>query len=76
MDDKCNRCGKEFDYKGYAVRSFKIQKFVHGKESGWRTIKLCPKCYVKLRNFLYSTANSDYDGAPDWTHGGCDTGGF
>lgn len=84
--NKCNRCDKEFDYPDdefdeFNYPSFKVEKHVnqwttHGNVSGWRTIELCPRCYEELKNFLYANDEHNYDGAPDWTNGGCDTGGF
>lgn len=84
--NKCNRCGKEFDYPDdefdeFNYPSFKVKKYVHqwtthGNVSGWRTIELCHRCYKGLKEFLCANDEYNYDGAPDWTHGGCDTGGF
>lgn len=83
---KCNRCGKEFDYPDdefdeFNYPSFKAKKYVHqwtthGNVSGWRTIELCPRCYEELKDFFCANDEHNYDGAPDWTNGGCDTGGF
>lgn len=82
MPSKCNRCGKEFEYNSFGYndnsRTFEIKKYSRsGNKSGWKTIKLCPKCYAKLKKFLYYKTDNDYDnGMLDSEYGGCDEGGY
>lgn len=78
----CDRCGEKIDCSRHFYPSFKVKKYVNqwtpnkGNVSGWRTIKLCPRCYKGLEEFLCANDEYNYEGAPDWTNGGCDTGGF
>lgn len=59
----CDMCGFEYGWnKNEAVVPKEVFGFIVNLETGGRTIQICPKCQVKLKDALYQhlTRNIGY----------------